>query len=410
MKYSSTPTLFLMTALSLFSLNGFAQTASPLHNYLAADLRDITQFRGREFPLVGSILNDFARNVREVLPATVRYRLAGATKSGLNNTVLGVRLADVPSIRANGEGEAILWVSYNFGRATFYRKLRFALTGAEPGGHLRVVSREVLETVPLSEVAFHIQVDLYERQLLLESDSHPGIRSLFPLGVGMFDEGVTQASGSRTRLVTPEFRNAFLRKRHVNPEKEDGFAWRPFMPLSDSSGRPQNIAFHIMPISGRHLSPRSRIPRLQRGFVSNGCMRMRERDVYELFFLFVRGAREAVPTQLLLRSGQRWAQPYPQVNNRYSRVKNFGTPDHPEVQREAHDGRGRPLRVHEYVRGAPPALSNIWGINGENMTLLEDREYTEPSLQLELPSREETPAFPGDEFPPNESGEEEAAA
>jgi hypothetical protein len=366
-----------------------APAGAPIESLLAADLRDWAAFEGERFPWAALLLEDLRGAGRsELLPSRVNLHSEGIVKGREENTVLGVRLARPPRLLAQGRTEFELWLSYNLTRTTEFRRVRVVLGGYALGEGGRILSRQVVETLAGSEISWRLQVDLYQRQLLLTADSHPGLFVLFPIAVGMFDEGVTRASGGQTRLVTPEYRTAFLRKHQITAERPKGFGFRPFIPLSLSDGTVQNIAFHVMPTKIRRRWQVVRVPELKRGFLSNGCMRMRQRDLYELYYLFTRSAGDAMPAQVLLETGQTWVHPFPHFNERYARVRNFGTAERPLARREPHEPGGRPLRVHEYVNAAPPSLSEIVPVDGENRSDPATPEYTEPSLDLDLPGLE----------------------
>lgn len=380
-----------LTFLAITSLKiARAETAQDLAPYLAADLRDVKHYLHPRPAGVSRLLQALARDSRELFGQRFR-RLTDVTRERQDGIVLGVQLAAVPSIHGT-EGHAEVWVDTRIANRLVFRRVRLNFDRVGPEGSLqriRVRDTEVLETVPARRLEFVGEVDLYQRQLLISSSSHPTIRRLFPLGVGMFDEGVTEGSWvdgvRRTRLVTPEFEQAFLRRRHVNTSRGGYYLDMPFMPISNGEGRAYNIAFHITMVGDPENYRPNEITSVPRGFVSNGCMRMREKDVYALFHWLRSGGSAEIPMRVSLHTRQTQAHPYPFLNNRYKRVRNFGTAENPEFRREAHEPGERELRIDEWVNHAPPSLGEIFAVDGESMNANEMRQYSEPAMETERP-------------------------
>jgi hypothetical protein len=188
----------------------------------------------------------------------------------------------------------------------------------------------------------------------------------------MFDN-VTPAARGRTVVVTPEYENARIHLSMAQERKPGVFGNRPFMPITTARGYTGDIAFHW-----------DANPRLLRGFMSNGCIRLRDKDVYELYGLLRTQRRRFMSVRVSLHSAATAAQhPYPLLNNMYRQVTNFGTKDEPRHQRALTEDSQRAYRVAELVRAPVPQLSYLSAVQADHWTDTEREEYSEPNLRQE---------------------------
>ena len=218
-------------------------------------------------------------------------------------------------------------------------------------GHKILLQRDYAEMSP------HITVSLGDRLAVLEDDA-TGFRRSFPLGVGAIDEvhfkGVTTLQTPTTELSVLS-KNTLVRKLG----KPKYFRNKPFIPLTVPLAAPQEnkpvryrssaIAFHIW-----------QSPKFQRGFLSHGCMRMRDRDLDELL-TFVEGVKDTVPVKIRIEKVAGAGHPFPYLGDVYHQVHNFGTKDHP-IARKIKDDEGAYLTKLETTKHAPPAIETLTGM------------------------------------------------
>jgi hypothetical protein len=164
---------------------------------------------------------------------------------------------------------------------------------------------------------------------------------IYPVGVGGFNEIY---GDDRVELLTPTFDSAKLPTNFaVNARTvPDYFMGKPFLRIAYSDDGYTLYAFHAVPGGGKFI----------RGFESHGCMRLRDKDLYELLLLIRNSKDHAVNLtvkQSFLPDEAPADHPYPLETKRYNRVKNFGSATHPKIK---HDEMG--LTITEIIYKAPP--------------------------------------------------------
>ncbi|MGZ3709053.1 MAG: L,D-transpeptidase family protein, partial [Bdellovibrionota bacterium] len=260
---------------------------------LFVDIRDLDQFSPDSYPDASVILHSMQDDPEKFFPAGVSL-----------DEVSGVEVQEIPS--ANVVRVNALILSKKAGR--FFRKFELAL-----GGNPRqVLGINASSDLALSKCQFTIRVGLVQRKAILEDEKH-SIKKIYPLGVGGFDEGVKSASGGRTRLNTPLFHDGTLREStayaaRTEPEYYQG---KPFMPISTQDGTRTPISFHIY-----------QDDTLVRGFISHGCMHLRDRNLQELYTILSRAKRQFIPVNVSYYIEDSEDSPYPFNNHEYTYVVN----------------------------------------------------------------------------------------
>jgi hypothetical protein len=181
--------------------------------------------------------------------------------------------------------------------------------------------------INIKKTSFNFVVDLFGRKLIAQ-DAKNDITIVYPLGVGGLDDGVTTSDRSR-RLMTPTINNGYLIKSSAKVMLEhcfpDYFNCRPFLPIFDSPTPTDGwtkLGLHG-PITAKLL----------RGFVSHGCMRMREKDLYEVTSILLGSSQAKLPITIMLDSeSSEFDHPMPLYNERYFSVYNAGTVAVPKVR------------------------------------------------------------------------------
>jgi hypothetical protein len=191
----------------------------------------------------------------------------------------------------------------------------------------------VIKDIPLSETFFHIYTDISERKLIL-SDTYNNIYKVFPVGVGAFDIRTLPGMDSFVGSMTEELktgaiitRNSLLNESgdpiHVQMKEERNHpSWyqsRPFLGILDENGtKYKQIGFHYQIDEDK----------LRRGFISHGCIRVRDKDLYQLAVLVFKGMQYSLPVKVVntfyrhkdLFDFTKFDHPYPKINTAYKRI------------------------------------------------------------------------------------------
>jgi hypothetical protein len=308
------------------------------------------------------------------------------TRSGLlpdgSRFVGGIEIQKSVDAAQSSTYEAVALVKSDAAAGDFFRRYEIQVS-ENPHAQRSVTSIKQVQDVPLSETHFAISVGLIQKTFLLEDVDHD-IHIIYPLGVGAIDEGVI--SPGRKRILTPLFHHASIRKSSIDPVVTSPAYFRglPFMPITNAYGVETAVAFHITILSDPLWN--SRGPNyLVRGFDSHGCMRLREKDLTELFTIVMKSAGTHVPVEvnyfILKRdpSGEpaeynaalgymSEQHPYPTRIDGYERVENFAPPGRPP---EARRDPVEHLIILEDARGQPD-LSGLTGFDANDRDDLQE--------------------------------------
>ncbi len=333
------------------------------------DLRDVFKYTKFDFPELKLVYKTILSKPDLFFPTGVVYSLEGTrTKIGtsrdekvnaLKNIVHSIALEDMitieeyvtePVIR-NGIYEPSITVlkraeveyffiasihHYISGRSDyFFRRFNVKVNSMK----IKITEASTTEDIPFAHTAFGIKVGLIERKAIIE-DSLYNIKMVYPIAVGGINEGVLP-NLKKLDILTPELRGAALKKKRAEfiKDKPEYFLEKPFLRISTSRSDWTKMGFHIRQNST-----------LVRGFLSHGCMRMREKDLYELYTIIRWQGPGAIPLEINYWLDDILDHPYPLENRFYSRVKNFGTKENPEYKREEETD----LIILEQIWDIPP--------------------------------------------------------
>jgi hypothetical protein len=241
----------------------------------------------------------------------------GPNNDGVN--IHGVELLEKPLPTAHGKLLTIALLLQKPDMQCFFRKIEVEIT-KDSNGAYGIAGTRFLEDIGMRDVRFTMKVGLVQRKAILEDQIH-GLKIVYPLGVGGLDE-ITHPG--RPMILTPSFSNGALEKRYVIAERNDPpyFKGKPFIRLSNSNGY-LPVGFHIQ-----------QNPVFVRGFDSHGCMRLREKDLTELFLIVTRTDLDETPLAVFKSLPDGLNHPYPLHTQYYKRIKNFGTPEKPLIKRD----------------------------------------------------------------------------
>lgn len=263
--------------------------------------------------------------------------------SSRTDTIFSVEFDGENSVKKMAEGlymaKIILFIHDSQRSSTeseqyFFRKMTVKTDSSYPiTDPQRVIITHVEKDIPLSDTYFEVYTDIAERKTVL-IDNYNKIRKVFPVGVGAFDvrtlPGMDNFIGSMTEELKKE---AIITARPgVNDngkpievqilQERNHPSWykgRPFIGILDENGtKYKEIGFHYQIDDDQ----------LRRAFVSHGCIRVRDKDLYQLSVIVFKGTQEKVPVQVVnsfsiynhLQSLTSLDHPYPKTNNSFKRI------------------------------------------------------------------------------------------
>ncbi len=315
---------------------------------LFVDIRDLVKFKGDVFPEAESILfslNEgkqkfFSEDInfdikersylpysknRQVVPLEV---FEAETRKKLSRNVFGIEMINCPIVDLDSS-EATFQLRSLFSDEEGVRFRKFRVQTRLSDGEVLSVSIDG-EDEDLNTTGIQMETSLVQRKVIIR-DANGSILKIYPIDVGGFDEGVRNKSG--TSLMTPVYNGAYLWRNLVieSRVRPNYFNRRPFLRISHDGDTWSPIGYHIQ--MSREMS---------RGFESHGCIRLREKDLYELYYLLTRGYRTKIPARMAYYLESEFDHPMPLRMNSYNTVS--------RPYRKGKDG----LTVMERVYAIPP--------------------------------------------------------
>lgn len=171
------------------------------------------------------------------------------------------------------------------------------------------------QVIDLKDTEFEVNVAMLDRRILM-TDKRSSLRFTFPTGLGSIDD---HTEYNDVRLLTPLYKDAYLDKaRAIYARKKPSyFEGKPFIRIT-TNVNPNNghtaIGFHIDQSNGA----------LIRGFVSHGCLRMKEHDLYFMYDIVRFGTHQRISVNTRYRIADDPSNhPYPLKTSAYSRLKKY---------------------------------------------------------------------------------------
>jgi hypothetical protein len=291
-------------------------------------LNTMAVYRNLELPanlenkVKGVRLTDFAKHTSvfsNLLPSAQKLEKDWnkfVPETAALDKALNIFLHDVPKVTDSG----VLFPITAFGQLKRGSSVQFIQAEAirlEGGGW----SVSVINTVPLTETLFDLNVSLIERKLVMR-DNLSEMMMVFPLGVGSFDEGVLN---NEVTLLTPRYKNSFLDQWAAISERKKPryFAGKPFLRITTN----ENPANGHTPI-GFHVQPN--LDTFVRAFDSHGCMRMQLKDLNMLHDLLKKGPHRRLSINVKFQIEDNADHPFKKRNKPYKRVLNSGNKSLPD--------------------------------------------------------------------------------
>ncbi len=261
-----------------------------------------------------------------------------------NDVIYSVEFDGPNSIRLISEGvyeaKIILFIHDRL-RSTspegqyYFRKLVVQTDAAKiPIGNLeRVKVIKVIKDIPLTDTHFEVFTDISDRKLIL-TDKINQITKVIPVGVGSFDIRTLGGMDNFVGSMTEELKNNAVITRnpppddsgdptHVQIKEErnhpDYYRGRPFIGVLDNNGtKYKEIGFHYQIDNDA----------LKRGFVSHGCIRVRDKDLYQLAVIVFKSLQTSIPVKVVnsfylysdLYEFSVLDHPYPKLNDGFKRI------------------------------------------------------------------------------------------
>jgi hypothetical protein len=342
---------------------GMGEITSPLW----VDLQDIAKYRSDLLPDASLIANAFNSDSAMMSPD-------GAVLTG------GVELQDYPLADPDGKGVVyhnVTAMMASQDNVSFFRF--FSIHVSNSGAQHQIDEIQIQKDVPLAKAQFMINTGLIQRLVIL-NDIQDNIEIVYPLGVGGVDEGVIHPGVNS--MLTPLFSDAVLKRSTVTKSRHIPTYYRdlPFMPITTKRGLLTPIAFHISVLSDDDWAARG--PNyLVRGLESHGCMRLRKKDLMEMFTIVEQGALNEIPVNVNLFAFNIGADQlpsesqgiptelhvYPMTVNYYERPKNMADPGQPPLA--ARD----PIEHLIILEDAPgqPDFTKLAGFSADELTDLQ---------------------------------------
>jgi hypothetical protein len=197
----------------------------------------------------------------------------------------------------------------------------------------RVVIVSIDKDISLSETYFEAFTDIAQRKLVL-LDQQNKIKKVFPVGVGALDvrtlPGMDNFIGSmteelKTKAILTQYLTYDEAGNQVNNQmmqERNSPSWykgRPFLGILDENGtKYKEIGFHYQIDDDQ----------LRRGFVSHGCIRVRDKDLYQLSTIVFKSTQQAIPIKVVnsftiypeLFNLAELDHPYPKINGAFKRI------------------------------------------------------------------------------------------
>ena len=154
-----------------------------------------------------------------------------------------------------------------------------------------------------------VQVDILNRQAMI-TESRSGFLKFAPVSLGSLIHQRLGDSTSGYKSLSRIFEHAILSrsKSELSRTDPDYYAGRPFLRIVDFD---QDAFGGFTPL-GVHYQLSAV---LQRGFISNGCFRLRDVDLYELATIVFLSHKSGVPFAVVESTTNGNRHPYPLINS-----------------------------------------------------------------------------------------------
>ncbi len=269
---------------------------------LHVDLRDVWNYHGAIFPESQTMLESFTDEETGFLPRGIEYSPQGPTRDHDNNQVYGIEIQKCPMVMRD-RIEFTLQMFYQR-RGVFSRRLFIVIFDRVTS---QITDIMMYKDSEWTDRSLQIELSLIERKVLVMNQNGKTLKT-YPVAVGGLSPNALSEEFS---LLTPRYEDANLnfsvsRKARTLPRY---FLGMPFLRITRGHSLRTGLGFHIR-----------QNPQLKRGMESHGCIRMREKDLYELYQLLKNTKDGIIPLSIHFFSEIPWDHPYPLTEDSYRTV------------------------------------------------------------------------------------------
>lgn len=170
---------------------------------------------------------------------------------------------------------------------------------------------QIDKIIPLSTMNFVVRAYVKPLVTEIESPEH-GIRILIPFGGPGIDHGVTPRARNGSVFMTPFFQGYLTKKTTVKKRCDPAhYKCKPFIRLIPEGTDHSLYGYHTEPFQDV----------FERGFVSAGCFRLKDSDLWELYQVIRFGALNRIPFEMIEDDAKLVnAHPYPKVEDSYEGI------------------------------------------------------------------------------------------
>lgn len=267
--------------LLLLSLQSFA--------YLHVDLMDVKKYKATSVQNLNQMLN-LLNGKWDIQSGKAKARLSAVEKSEDGLEIY--------------KGHVHVW---DLEKSSYFQK--FVIQSKPASGQMDFLSID--QAIPVSTLNFEVKA--YIKPLVTEMvEKKHGIKIYLPFGGPGIDHGVTPRAYAGSVFMTPFFKGALKRSKAISKRCEPAhYKCKPFIRLIPDGDDHSLYGYHTEPFQDE----------FQRGFVSAGCFRLQDSDLYEMLAIVKFGANPNVPFEMIEDSAELYqAYPLPTIMHFYEGV------------------------------------------------------------------------------------------
>ncbi|RYZ77012.1 MAG: hypothetical protein EOP05_03240 [Proteobacteria bacterium] len=169
-----------------------------------------------------------------------------------------------------------------------------------------------VESFDLTKITPTATIDILNRQMILQ-EPKSGFFKILPVSVGSLVHERIEDTSSPAQSLSRPFARAFLSrsKSEFSRTKPEYYSGRPFLRIIDQDQSefggftPFGIHYQISDV-------------FMRGFISNGCFRLRDSDLYELATLVFNTRGKGIPIAVVKSTSMGNRHPFPMIASWYN--------------------------------------------------------------------------------------------
>ena len=212
----------------------------------------------------------------------------------------------------------------------------------------KVINPSIDKTTKLSQTKFTVQVSLIELKAKVY-DAVSDSTFIYPVGGSAFDDAILPRAKGKTIFASPAFVGSMPKMAAIESRKvPEYYAGKPFLRIVPGNSTASLYGFHTTPFD--YIDKHKPSENLARGYVSAGCLRLKDDDLSELYQIITYGAAPAVPVEIKYQTDWQEQHPYPIISNGYHSVGAFCWKM----------GEGSSPCLSEYKPGSRPVFSTNW--------------------------------------------------